>query len=71
VRAALVCPATDFVIDFEAPCAEASLDEFWTTTFELLCPVCASTHVIACDVAYRQGVMSQHERPIECAAILH
>lgn len=71
MRAALVCPATEYVIDFEAPCAEASLPEVWNATFELVCPACQSTHVVECAVAYKQGVMSQHECPIEGAATLH
>jgi hypothetical protein len=71
VRAALVCPTTDYVIDFEAPCGEASLPDVWHSSFELVCPACRCTHVIACDVAYKQGVMSEHECPIESAATLH
>lgn len=71
VRAALVCPATDYVIDFEAPCAESNLPQVWHATFELVCPACNARHVIACDVAYRQGVMSEHECPIEGADTLH
>jgi len=71
VRAALVCPATHYVIDFEAPCAETSLPDVWNATFELMCPACHSTHVVECALAYKQGVMSQHECPIEGAATLH
>ena len=71
MRAALVCPATDYVIDFEAPCAESSLPEVWHASFELTCPICHTIHVVACDLAYKQGVMSQHECPIEGAATLH
>lgn len=71
MRAALVCPSTQYVIDFETPHAESSLPEVWDATFELVCPVCHSTHAVTCAVAYKQGVMSQHECPIEGAAQLH
>ncbi|MBV8838659.1 MAG: hypothetical protein JO000_19150 [Alphaproteobacteria bacterium] len=71
MRGALVCPTTNYVIDFEAPCAETSLASLWQATFELTCPVCDCQHAITCEVAYKQGVMSEHECPIEGAATLH
>ena len=71
MRGALVCPKTSYVIDFEAPCTETGLAAVWHALFELTCPMCACQHVISCDVAYKQGVMSEHECPIEGASTLH
>jgi hypothetical protein len=71
VRASIACPKTDSVVDFEAPGGETTLSFVWESIFEVECPACGGKHDIPCATAYKQGVMAQHDLPIEDASILH
>ena len=71
MRGSVFCPKADAVLDFEVPYTEAKLPDVWDATFEVECPLCGGAHEVGCAEAYKQGVMSLFEYPIEAATKVH